>query len=733
MYVHLMNHFVHNVFSLHPLSLSTQEESDINEFDHIIPDPLGLSSMDLRSVVVHSHVLPERDKRASEVSRLSASQKKKRMTTSSSQKMNIMKRIITKTTSKNAEVKEKGHTSGGAASAQRQMEEEEAKSECNDMPEAELEAETQEDQTSSVIPSQKNFSSATFLSYVHAYVSLPHLFAGLKNLELRLDQQSSRREDLVRQNFGLFICCVDGLTWLKDFQGLNGPPKKESKKKKVTGSTQRRRVSFIGGGDDTPYDEVEEGASHTVAGIPKKGGIKEAAVYLSKAKDEAQNTLAPILSRMKRSRQLKNADQILRRLASFMEYPHAMKQLMAKGDYESVLNIYHRVESLPATSNLRILKRITTKATSIMEEMTQKLISSLMQAHPVLSIVVRHMKLLNELESEEACRGILQKCFDKQVQHFDDLVRGINSQLNDSLTVAFMKGEELNLNNKENGRPMTPQDRRGSYAKGAQRNGLGASNRRKGKRNTLLGTAHRSFMESMGGEEFSLDTDDEQSVNNVDEFGASLSKFNASNPDDDFLNSDKDSDSASMSSFESGASSVLENQNQLRHILGDEFDKSFVDDDPDIDYAELLCNKVRVRDVTRMVDVIDQWLPTLNKLIQMLRNYSSHTTVQTATTSSQKRLTSFNNNLTRGSTKSASVAYGRNQAVAGETKKIADTLAISADFLQTVILGFHSSFAAQKSKVKQEERESALDAASISKVFHHMFQNRSWKSLKSLK
>lgn len=42
-------------------------------------------------------------------------------------------------------------------------------------------------------------------------------------MEVRLAQQSSRREDLVRQHFGLFIHCVEGLEWLKAFKGDNNP------------------------------------------------------------------------------------------------------------------------------------------------------------------------------------------------------------------------------------------------------------------------------------------------------------------------------------------------------------------------------------------------------------------------------------------------------------------------------------------------------------------------------
>lgn len=677
---------------------------DLNEFDHAIPDPLGLSSIDLRTVVVHAHAVPKKERRLSEA--LFPKKRKKRMTTTSSQKMNIMKRIMTKGPKKS------GSKALTHSSSRELREEEEDDSSSTHGEHAE------EEMASSVIPSQKNFSSATFLSNVHGYVSPSNLVAGLKNLELRLDQQSSRREDLVRQNFGLFICCVDGLTWLKEYQGLNAPKKEENKP--VRKATQGRRVSFFGSEE---VEDRQDGTGAVSGGENSRGGLPEASLHLSKAKEEAQNTLAPILSRMKRSRQLKNADQILRRLASLMEYPHAMKQLMGKGDFESVLVIYQRVESLPASSNLHILKRITSKSAAIMEEMKQKLNSSLLQSQPVLPIVVRQMKLLNELESEEACRSILQKCFEKQVQCLEDHVKGITSKLNESLTAAFMKGQEFNLNNRGGDQQISASmsNRRGSYARGQQ---SGEFHRRRGRAMTLLSTAHHSFLQNSVTKDFTDTFDseghEEDRMSDLSGFGPSLTDFKTPAPPDAVFGSDKDSDAGSVSSVESGMSASVENNSQLRRILGVQFDKSFIDDDPDVDYAELLCNKVRVRDVASMVDVIRQWLPSIHKIVHMLRGYN---TSQPTLTSAQKRLTSFNSNISRGRTKNAAMAYGRNQAVAGEAKRIAETLATAASFLQTAILGFTSSFpAGQKSKAANKDEGGNVYMDSIGKVFHHMFQ-----------
>jgi len=70
----------------------------------------------------------------------------------------------------------------------------------------------------SVIPSDKSFSVALFLSLVHGNTTFTDLKEGLEHLKDHLTQQSRRRENLVRTHFGLFVQCSDGLEWLKSYR-----------------------------------------------------------------------------------------------------------------------------------------------------------------------------------------------------------------------------------------------------------------------------------------------------------------------------------------------------------------------------------------------------------------------------------------------------------------------------------------------------------------------------------
>ena len=70
----------------------------------------------------------------------------------------------------------------------------------------------------SVIPYDKHFSSTLFLKLIHTETSFISLSNGLQHLNKHLAKQSDQRQSLVRQHFGLFVHCAEGLEWLKDFR-----------------------------------------------------------------------------------------------------------------------------------------------------------------------------------------------------------------------------------------------------------------------------------------------------------------------------------------------------------------------------------------------------------------------------------------------------------------------------------------------------------------------------------
>lgn len=70
----------------------------------------------------------------------------------------------------------------------------------------------------SILPGDKSFSAVLFLRLIHVDTSFEQLKQGLKHLNSHVEQQSDQRQSLVRQHFGLFVHCAEGLEWLKEFR-----------------------------------------------------------------------------------------------------------------------------------------------------------------------------------------------------------------------------------------------------------------------------------------------------------------------------------------------------------------------------------------------------------------------------------------------------------------------------------------------------------------------------------
>jgi len=64
--------------------------------------------------------------------------------------------------------------------------------------------------------------------------------------------------------------------------------------------------------------------------------LKNSKSILDGAKIEAQRTLAPILENMRRSRRIKSAEQVLKKMTGILEYPIRMRQALERGDLDEV-------------------------------------------------------------------------------------------------------------------------------------------------------------------------------------------------------------------------------------------------------------------------------------------------------------------------------------------------------------------------------------------------------------
>jgi hypothetical protein len=399
---------------------------------------------------------------------------------------------------------------------------------------------------------------------------------------------------------------------------------------------------------------------------------------------------------MSRSRQVKNADQILRRLVSTLEYPYAMQQTLSQGDYEGVLNIYRRVQSLPATSGLRILKRVSSRADAIVADMKQKIVSTLLAPAPVFSVLSRLVKLIRELEDQDGCRNILQQCFDKQMGTFEDSVRSVGMKFSESLLRAYMRGQEINMMNKDKN---LIDDERGIVEAASRSVRPVASN-----------APSRQQRRSQIMEALNVYDSDSASVKSDSSSHIAGSENHRTLLIDNY--DEEDMDYRTRGDLESDAGSVhsndTSNSDRERQKGGRGMDEEWLND-PDVDYSEVLCAKVRARTCRSLIEIIDMWLPSVNRVLQVLTSAPSGAGGGMAAHSSQGALKSALNVANTGTPKKVTIGtpsaaatstanlsralnttYGRNQSIAGPAKQLGDCLVSCADIMRGAALGFKS-------------------------------------------
>ena len=148
--------------------------------DSPVPDPLGLSELDLRATQA-----------------LNASGRLNFQTAGLSRVNNTARRMIR-------------NSMGGGVAVVDDFD--------DDDDDADADAQAGAKEATSVLPHEKNFSPSLFLTLVHGSISFAQLQDGSARLRARLHQQSSQREDLVRTHFGLFVHCAEGLEWLKAYR-----------------------------------------------------------------------------------------------------------------------------------------------------------------------------------------------------------------------------------------------------------------------------------------------------------------------------------------------------------------------------------------------------------------------------------------------------------------------------------------------------------------------------------
>ena len=328
------------------------------------------------------------------------------------------------------------------------------------------EEDEEDKQTPSLVPTQRNFDTELFLTQIHGNITLTQLEDGLGNLNFLIDHQSSQRESLVREHFGLFVNCAETLEWLK-------------RRRREDDSGGESEDSGDGDGDtvvsdnneptDHPAAEVLISESHIprIATETKMAkaiqALETSKTYLHQAQSLSHSTLGPILARMELSRRIKGADQILRRIAATLEFPMKMRRALDRGDFEDVIAIYQKVLAIPLKSKLRIRTSIKDSANLVIQDLKNICMSKLTATElPSLAVVERHGAIVAAIESSTGCQtqtsnDALKQAFVKQLANFVSCISLSETKYHNECRLALKQAAELkSIYTTASGRSVSP-------------------------------------------------------------------------------------------------------------------------------------------------------------------------------------------------------------------------------------------------------------------------------------
>eukprot|EP01038_Epipyxis_sp_PR26KG_P007822 gene7822-10624_t len=577
-------------------------------------------------------------------------------------------------------------------------------------------------ESTSIIPSDKSFSPSFFLSLVHGNISFLQLQSGMAHLKQLLKQQSGRRENLVRMHFGLFVQCAEGLEWLKAFK----KGEKSSLEKVV------KPVNSTTGSTATNSTELAVTHARIVSVNDPRGEqkLRRAHLTLDLAKKEAKNTLAPILERMKQSRKVKSAEKVLKRMSSLLEYPYKMRLALDKGDYTEVISIYQRVKLVPSTSAFRIAKKVKESAELVIEDLKFLCKNVLLSPNSNHNTLLRLGKIVLELEGEQAYADILRQCYIRQILHFVESIRELRSKFYVDAVDAFKTGEEQNQNriSGDDSLRINVSDVRSSVKRRSTKvsqSGLGML-----KREMELSDRSSSGVRQSSGmraprpisikKSNSFWENDPYSYDNLVEMTESKGEFEFE--DDDFedyfpdgvggiggVNNDYDGDGLDLSSrhgsgvyynnaayFDSGFSF----NNHSSHDALNEFALAAMTSD--VDHSVFLSASVRLAYTENVVDLMVKWYPCLHRLSAELSNLANITTNTTLPLAKRPQINRANTSYINSSLKSnqedgdqdkkLTFNTNRNNISRVPSRLLGASLLVCADMIRNLVFGIQPSF-----------------------------------------
>jgi hypothetical protein len=457
--------------------------------------------------------------------------------------------------------------------------------------------------------------------------------------------------------------------------------------------------------------------------------LNQAQDTLDVAKKEAKSTLAPILERMKHSREIKIAEKVLRGMSTLLEYPHQMKKFIEKNEFSDAITIYKRILLIPNNSSLKIIPKIKLAADSVINELRRHCYQITLTPNLNYQMILKHANYIQELDGTQAYLDLLRLSFLRQLFYFCDLLKKLKEKFFTECIESYHKGQEINIisnntllakgesdtvnltikkfladlrNKRRNSSLVINPSVNFPNAVGVHPPGttMGGSSRKRASFTDNLptsggGSGFPSPMRTSSRGSFSSDNgnrfmmNDNYTDNNTENNDFMSEHYRHSDDfmtvietEDEWLSEKKRNP---MSEFE-----VNFNPNNNATNVFNQFE----DDLPtNQDYSELFCNSIRKLFADSLVEMISKWFPCLFRLsfeivYQQSKFNAANQTVFVPPALNKQATQTFNTGLKAGGNKAAMLQ----QSMTSANRLLATVLDLSSFYLQQSVNGFKEDF-----------------------------------------
>lgn len=230
----------------------------------------------------------------------------------------------------------------------------------------------------SILPPSKDFDPILFLTLVHRHATYQDLLDSTSRLSRKTDNQVERLQNLVRDNFALFIKCSEGIDVFAD-NSSSGSSSKTSDDSQPGMQKLQNRFGTL--------DAIAESCSN-----------------------QARKSFRPLLDNTNEVRKVQSALAVLQRVSPLLQVPSLMRQHIENANFSSATDAYRKVLVIDKDHcDVDLLHYVRVKAGEAAQDARQDLelilADETSSAEGLLDAIMDLGELLELLEKDEGGGG----------------------------------------------------------------------------------------------------------------------------------------------------------------------------------------------------------------------------------------------------------------------------------------------------------------------------------------